>query len=64
MKLVSSSFKLWEGFKQSTFGERPADTAVVVFVCIELNEALNRFSLTNAATIKLFFLLIMYILCT
>lgn len=54
MKLVSSSFMLWEGFKQSTFGERPADTADVVFICIELNEALNRFSLTNAATIKLF----------
>jgi len=56
MKLVSSSFKLWEGFKQSTYGERPADTAAVFFIYIELNEALNRFSLTNAATIKLFFL--------
>ena len=54
MKLVSSSYKLWEGFKQSTFGERPADTAVVVFICIELNDAFNRFSLTNAATNKLF----------
>ena len=54
MKLVSSSFKLWEGFKQLTFGERPADAAVVFFIYIESNEALNRFSLTNAATIKLF----------
>ena len=54
MKLVSSSFKLWEGFKQLTFGERPADTAALIFIYIVVNEALNRCFPTNAEMIKLF----------
>ena len=48
-------FKLWEGSKYNRhFGERPADTAVVIFIYINVNEALDRCSPTNAEMIKLF----------
>ena len=36
------------------FGERPADTAAEVFIYIEVNEALNMCSPTNAETINSF----------
>ena len=36
------------------FGERPADTAALIFIYIVVNEALNRCFPTNAEIIKLF----------